>query len=216
VYQVRLALLCAGEQRGPPWFGIRRKTARTDLRPGATMTITVGNRHTYSPPDQRRPGHVLVRDELGRLTVRRLRPWHRMLACCAAARLDRELAAGASPEASVSLAARSLQLTSMKFRRDLAASVQRILAVAGELPAVPSPAVAVHPSRLPLSRARISQSAVPLARLSGYLAASGPVPVQGVAMVSRLLADGAGPLYHAACGDDLGDIIEKAGRALTR
>jgi hypothetical protein len=181
------------------------------------MTITAGNRHTYSPADQRRPGHVLVRDELGRLTVRRLRSWHRVLACCAAARLDRELAAGASPEASVSLAARSTQLTSMKFRRDLAASVQRILAAAGELPAVmPSPAVAVHPSRLPLSRTRISQSAVPLARLAGYLAASGPVPVQGVAMVSRLLADGAGPLYHAACGDDLGDIIEKAEQALTR
>jgi hypothetical protein len=35
-----------------------------------------------------------------------------------------------------------------------------------------------------------------------------------VALISQLLADGAGPLYQEACGDDLGNIIEKATRAL--
>jgi hypothetical protein len=35
-------------------------------------------------------------------------------------------------------------------------------------------------------------------------------------MVSQLLADGAGPLYRQASSDDLGDIIEKATRALAR
>jgi len=35
-------------------------------------------------------------------------------------------------------------------------------------------------------------------------------------MVSRLLADGAGPLYREASGDDLGHIMEKVTRALTR
>lgn len=54
-----------------------------------------------------------------------------MLARCAAARLDRE-PAGTSPETSISLAARAVQLTSGKSRRVLATSLQRILAAAGE------------------------------------------------------------------------------------
>ena len=73
----------------------------------------------------------------------------------------------------------------------------------------------VPPPRLQLCRAQISPSAVPLAKLAGYLTAPGPLPVQGVAMVSQLLADGTGPLYREASGDDLGDIIEDAMRVLT-
>jgi hypothetical protein len=183
----------------------------------SALTTTAGNTQTRSPARQERTRHVLLRDDLGRLTLRRLRPWHRMLARYAAARLDRELAAGASPEAYASLAARAMQLTSTKVRRDLATSVQRILAAAGQPPATLRwPAAAVRPARIPVNRARISQSAVPLATLASSLAAPGPVPVQGVAMVSKLLADGTGPLYREACGYDLGDIIETVTRALSR
>ena len=57
---------------------------------------------------------------------------------------------------------------------------------------------------------------MPLAHLAECLAAPGPVPVQGVAMVSGLLADGTGPLYRETSGDDLGDIIENASQALSR
>ena len=177
------------------------------------MTATASNTHIHGLADQGRTKHLLLRDDLGLLTLRRLRPWHRMLARCAAARLDRELAAGTSPETSASLAARAMQLTSMKFRRELAASVQRILAAAGS-PAVVEPTIAGHPLRLPLSRARIRQSAEPLAALAGCLTTPGPVPVRGVAMVSQLLADGSGPLYCAARGDDLGVMIETMSRAL--
>ena len=160
--------------------------------------------------------HVLLHDDLGRLTFRRLRPWHRMLARFRAARLDRELAGGTSPEASASLAARAIRLTSTHSRRDLAASVQRLLVAAGQPPAIlPTPPVAGHPPRVPLRRARISQSALRLAELAGHLVQPGPVPVQGVAMVSQLLADGTGPLYREACRDDLAAIIERATRALT-
>jgi hypothetical protein len=163
-----------------------------------------------------RTRHVLLGDELGALSLRRLQPWHRVLARCAAARLDRELAAGTSPESSVILAARAIQLTSMKFRRDLATSVQRILAAAGDSPAaagdspaiMPSRAAGVSRPRLPLSRAQISQLAGPLARLAGSLTTPGPVPVQAVAMASQLLADGTGPLYHPVRRDDLADLIE--------
>jgi len=41
--------------------------------------------------------HVRLHDDLGRLTLRRLRPWHRMLARSRATLLDRELANGMSP-----------------------------------------------------------------------------------------------------------------------
>jgi hypothetical protein len=184
---------------------------------GVTMTATTGNTHSYSPADQGRMRHVLLCDDLGYLTLERLRPWHRMLARCDAARLDRELAAGASPESSAILAARAMQLTSLKFRRDLVTSVLRILAAAGGPPAaVASGTAGVRPPRLPVCRARISRSAVPLAKLAGCLASPSPVGVRGVAMVSRLLADGTGPLYREACGDDLVDIIERATQALTR
>ena len=74
--------------------------------------------------------HVLLDDDRGRLTVRRLRPWHHWLARALAARLDRQLADGAQPEASAMLAARAVFLTSDGFRRGLAASLRRILAAA--------------------------------------------------------------------------------------
>jgi hypothetical protein len=180
------------------------------------MTATNGHPHARTPADHGPTRRVLLRDDRGRLTLRRLRLWHRLLARCTAARLDRELAAGASPETSPALAARAIQLTSMRLRRDLAASVHRILTAAGEPPAViPSPAADSPPPRLPLCRARIRQSAGLLAQLAGHLAVPGPVPARGVAMASQLLADGTGPLYRQACGEDLCHILHTATRALT-
>jgi hypothetical protein len=136
--------------------------------------------------------YVLLEDDLGRLILRRLRPWHRVLACCLASRLDRKLAEGERPETAPALAARALRMTSMTFRRDLAASLRRIIA------AVPA-----------------RRSAQELAELAGRLTAPGPVPARGVALVSQLLADGGGPLYQRASRDDLGVLIERAARALT-
>ena len=200
-----------------PASGSRPERVRQAAPKKSAVTTTAGTTQTCSPPGQERTRHVLVRDDLGRLTLRRLRPWHRMLTRAAAARLDRELAAGTSPETSATLAARAMALTSTKARRDLATSVQRILAAAGQPRAAPpAPAAASRPARLPLNRARITQSAGPLATLARSLAAPGPVPVQAVAMVSQLLADGTGPLYRQADGDDLGDIIETMARALSR
>lgn len=187
--------------------------------------------------------HVLLDDDLGRLTVRRLRPWHRWLARGLAARLDRQLAEGARPEASAILAARAMFLTSVEFRRGLAASLRRILVAAAAPdtaapPAVPaspdagtaapaSPAarlrLAAGPSAafarqpfLPLRGDRIARSASELAGLAGFLAGQGPVPARGVAMVSQLLADGGGPLYRVGSRDDLDAVIERASQALIR
>jgi hypothetical protein len=162
--------------------------------------------------------HVLLDDDRGRLTLRRLWPWHRVLVQGVAARLDRALADGARPEASASLAARAARLTSTEFRRDLAASLRRILVAAGE-PALPaavrSPLGVARPLRVPLRSARISQSAPLLAELASRLLEPGPVPVAGVAMVTGLLADGKGPLYRDAATDDLGALAARAAAALT-
>ena len=63
--------------------------------------------------------HVLLDDDLGRLTVQRLRPWHRLMARCLAPSLDRRLADGARPEANAVLAARAMVLTSLSYRRTI-------------------------------------------------------------------------------------------------
>jgi hypothetical protein len=169
--------------------------------------------------------HVLVNDDRGGLILCRLWPWQRVLAQHATARLDRALAAGTRPEASAGLAARATRLTSTGFRRDLAASLRRILVAAGE-PALPvaarsplgvarSPLGVARPLRVPLRSARISQSAPLLADLASRLLEPGPVPVAGVAMVTELLADGTGPLYRDAADDDLAVLATQAAVALT-
>jgi hypothetical protein len=164
---------------------------------------------------------VLLDDDLGRLTLRRLSPWDQLLAHCLAARLDRDLADGARPESSAPLAARAMQLTSMAFRRELAASLRRMMVMAGRPVAAAqayraagrSPGLA-GPPRVPVYRPRISEFTSGLAELADGLVASGPVSAQGVAIVTRLLADGTGPCYRKTSRDDLGAIIERASDAL--
>ncbi|HEX6521917.1 MAG TPA: hypothetical protein VF070_18205 [Streptosporangiaceae bacterium] len=141
---------------------------------------------------------MLVADELDRLTLQRVRPWHRMLAWCRAAALDRALADGADPEENVYLAARAVQLTSAKSRRHLADGLRRALAAGTERSSGRTrPAGGpIWSTRVPVRRASVAAAAAELAALPGYLLAPGPVPAQGVAMVRELLSDGAGPLYR--------------------
>jgi len=164
--------------------------------------------------------HVLLDDDLGRLTVRRVSPWHRLLARVLAASLDRQLAGGTRPEASAVLAARAMALTSAGYRRALATSLRRMLAASAapqsrplSLTAARSAGATLHPY-VPLRRDRIAGSAAELAGLAECLTARGPVPARGVALVSQLLADGAGPLYRAGSRADLGDLVERAAQAL--
>jgi hypothetical protein len=194
--------------------------------------------------------YVLLEDAAGRLVLRRLRFWHQLLARGLAARFDRQLAAGARPETRPGLAARAMQLTSARFRADLAASLRGLLAeadslagsrtqtprrpgdrpshgvrTAGELAllagggrsrraAGPGSPGSVYRPRVPICQSRIRRSAPELADLAGRLAAPGPVPARGVAMVGQLLADGLGPLYRPACREDLGTAVAGAARAL--
>jgi len=68
---------------------------------------------------------------------------------------------------------------------------------------------------VPLRTTRIRRSAPLLAEVASRLLEPGPVPVRGVAMVARLLADGTGPLYREAARDDLGAMLERAANGLT-
>jgi len=116
---------------------------------------------------------VLLDDDLGRLTLRRLCLWHLLLA------------AGRSP---VTVGARQ--------------TAARLHGHAGR-------------PHVPVYRPRISQHTAGLAELAGRLTVPGPVSAQGVAMVTRMFADGTGPVYRKASADDLGVIIERASAALS-
>ena len=119
--------------------------------------------------------HALLDDDLGHLTLRRLRPWHRLLARGLAPRLDRQLADGARPEASAILAARAMFLTSARYRRGLAASLRRMLVAAA--PVAPDARLSARVARqpyVPLRRDRIARSAPALAGLAGCLDGARP------------------------------------------
>jgi hypothetical protein len=131
----------------------------------------------------------------------------RLAARLRARRLDRQLALGASPDASVALALRAQALVAMSVRRDLARSARRVLAAA-RTPGATRLAV-------PVCRDRVTDSAAEFDELIGRLLAACPVPAQGVARASVLLCDGSGPLYHRACPDDLRTRVREAASALS-
>lgn len=126
---------------------------------------------------------MLVADDMDRLTIRKVRQWHKLVARCRAGSLDRELIDGCSPEECAYLAARALQLTSERSRRGLADGLDRLLAGTDHRPMVP------------VERARVTRAGAELRALRERLLAPDPLPARGVAMVYELLCDGAGPLY---------------------
>jgi hypothetical protein len=146
--------------------------------------------------------YVLV-DEEEQLVVRRLRPWHALLARLQAGTLDRELARGDSPESCEYLGVRAQQLTSSRYRHSLAVSLRRVLAGS-------SCAASMHLVR----GDRVARAAAEIAELAARLEAPGMVPARGVAMVSQLLAEGTGPLYADRGPDALRDAARQAAHAL--
>ena len=73
---------------------------------------------------------LVLLEEAGSPVVCVVHPWDRLWARLRAFRLDSDLAAGASPEASVALALRAQLLTRTRYRRGLAAGADRVLATA--------------------------------------------------------------------------------------
>ena len=150
---------------------------------------------------------LLVDQSSGRLNPRRAGHWKHMRAVLAAGRLDRALARGVQPEASVELALRSQRLVRPPVRRKLAKSLRLLLAEADR--SHPAPRFAV-----PVCRDRIEEAAADMRALIDGLVASGPVAAQGVARVLVLLSDGCGPLYSRASGDSVRRRVQEATVAL--
>jgi hypothetical protein len=151
---------------------------------------------------------LLLLDESGCPVVGAVRPWDRALVRLRSASLDRALAAGASPDASLALALRAQMLVRTRYRRDLARSANRVLATAMQ----PSLGARLP---VPVCRDRVRDCSAEFGELIRRLDAAGPVPVQGVARASVLLSEADGPLYHRASPGDLRATVRAATQALT-
>ncbi len=150
---------------------------------------------------------VLLDERHGGLTVHHAGWWDRLRVSARASRLDRALAAGASPDATVHLALRAQALVGPSVRRDLARGLARLMDRS-------TCRVARRLSSIPLCRDRVSDVAVDLQSLVDLLVDPGPVSARGVAQVRALLGDGAGPLYNRANTDDLRAQVRRTVEAL--
>jgi hypothetical protein len=118
-------------------------------------------------------------------------------------RLVSELADGAAPTTSRWHRGCAERLLARERRQQLALGLERLIAAAEQ----PRPALsaAIPPQRRQVREARETLSAIIRA-----LRSADPVAAQGVAMVVRLLADGAGPAYSPAPEGALAELAEDA------
>jgi hypothetical protein len=131
-----------------------------------------------------------------------VRLWDRLLTRLRAARLDGDLAAGASPDATVGLSLRARMLVRMPARRQLVLAEAALGPAADRLP-------------VPVCRDRIEDCSAELLDLIRRLLAAGPVSAQGVAQARALLTNASSPVYHRASRDDLRARVLAAADALT-
>ncbi len=131
------------------------------------------------------------------------RAWTRLVAQVLASSLDRRLAEGRPPESSRLLAARAEVLVSPEMRAELAADLARVGARSLRAPVMRSPKVS-------LNRSGIVACGPVLQRALDALVAPRPMLARGIAMISCLLSDGAGPLYDNRRADELPDTLREA------
>ena len=154
---------------------------------------------------------LILIDELERcVTTTAATPLDRLVSHLRAGKLDREIAAGASPDANAMLALRARALVRPSARQALA----RRLALLLEEAASGRPTSRFGDARIPISRERIVAAADALRFLMDRLLTPGPVPARGVAVVRVLLTDGTGPLYYPSDTDDLRSVALAAAEEL--
>jgi hypothetical protein len=141
---------------------------------------------------------ILIDDLDQCVTAKAATPWERFASRLRAAKLDRDIAAGASPDANAFLALRAQALVQPAMRRTLAQGVSRLLAEAGDK----SAPLFLDP-RISIQRDSILDAADALQMLIDRLLMAAPVPARGVAQARLLLTDGVGPLYSPSGRDDL-------------
>ncbi len=106
-------------------------------------------------------------------------------------KLDRELAAGADPNADALLQERARQLLTEESRRSLAARLRRLMEDADCQPRPFS-------SRVPIARQAIRDSRWDLEEIVERLTTPTYLCPQGIARLSLLLAEGTSPLFGPA------------------
>jgi hypothetical protein len=116
-------------------------------------------------------------------------PWTRLAVHLLASSLDRQLAEGRSPESNARLGARARMLVAPAVRHEYARLLAHLEEQARRPPVMRS-------SRSPLNRVAIAACALRFAEVRRRLTGHHPVPARGIAMASRLLGDGTGPLYN--------------------
>jgi hypothetical protein len=152
--------------------------------------------------------YVLLDEGNGCPVASTVRPRDRLLVRLHASRLDDDLAGGASPDATVTLALRAQMLVRGPARRDTARAAQRVLATAMH-------ASGAGPLPVPVCQDRVKDCSEEFAELIRRLVAAGPVSARGVARARVLLADASGPVYHRASTDDLRARVRDAADALS-
>jgi len=136
------------------------------------------------------------------LTARRSTGWLRAISRLCATSLDRRLAEGDTPESHWLLAARAQVLVTSAERQKLAYLWTDLVAQARRRPAPRAP-------RAPINREGILANEPYIRELIALLVEPMSGHVRGVAMLSALLCDGAGPLYNRRCSKDLrGALLE--------
>jgi hypothetical protein len=120
--------------------------------------------------------------------------------------LDRQLADGVPPERSAALSLRARRLVDPAFATALARRLHAIVREA-VLRRVPRAQIAVR-------LAAVEDVAAEFDELARRLVAPRAAAVRGVAQISVLLGDGAGPLYSSRAEEDLGAALRRARAAL--
>jgi len=121
--------------------------------------------------------------------------------------LDIELANGADPTTNLALALRARQLVARTTRDMFAFSLEALVREAARPPLS-------HGMAISLPRREITAARPTLLGLAAALRAERPVYARGMALVSWLLTDGAGPAYDAHARDDLRHVLALAVEAL--
>ena len=102
--------------------------------------------------------------------------------------LDRRLARGDDPDSTPELACRARVLRGWRLRHALANGIQHVVKEAENPPFS-------YTAAIPVARVEVLAARRDLLRAAEALRAEPPAPVRGIAEVSLLLTDGAGPMF---------------------
>lgn len=146
---------------------------------------------------------LLDRSAPQRLIARINRRWARLAARVLGPSLDGRLARGCSPESSLLLAARAQLLFSPAMRLASAQNWESLL-VQARTPPVP------RDPRATVNRDAILACESDIGEMLEAVVAPLPTPARGLAMVSRLLSDGTGPVYRRSEPAELAIALREA------